>query len=97
MIVANLAAMLKISFILIACRMQKLVFRVCKLQDIDYGYHLLPIHTHDSSKNKLSSALSHLCIPVVIGNVLGGGAEVLVACDFALATPDTNINFVQVS
>mgnify|MGYP001801071196 CR=1 FL=1 len=49
------------------------------------------------AQKKILCALSHLCNPVVIGNVLGGGAEVLVACDFALATPDTKINFVQVS
>ncbi|KAF6017357.1 ECHDC1 [Bugula neritina] len=43
-------------------------------------------------------SLRHLPTPIyaaVQGNVLGAGAELLVACDFVIASPQTNIQFVQ--
>ena len=38
-----------------------------------------------------------LIVLYIVGNVIGGGAELLLSCDFAIANPNTKIFFVQVS
>ncbi len=49
-----------------------------------------------SNLNRLQS-LPLLSIAVIEGKALGGGAEILTACDFRLMTTNSQIGFVQIS